>query len=115
MAAAASAQAASAALETGASVGGIGSACGDVGVCDGGGAGCFTRGACGGVAGGPSRFFSAISALVVESKPDVGLFTAPFWYLPRDGGGRRPSVSESGASHPASCYLRPAAALRRSL
>ena len=53
----ASAQAASAAFDDGgACVGGIGSACGAGGVCDcgSGGAGCFTRGVYGGVAGGPS-------------------------------------------------------------
>jgi len=66
----------------GAGVDGIGSACGAGGVCDCGGgvAGCFARGVCGGVAGGPSRFSSAISAMVVESKPDVELPTAPFWF-----------------------------------
>jgi len=63
----------------GACVGGIGSACGAGGVCDGGVAGCFARGVCGGVAGGPSWFSSISSAMVVESKPDVELPTAPFW------------------------------------
>jgi len=63
----------------GACVGGIDGACGAGGVCDGGVAGCFARGVCGGVAGGPSCFSSMISAMVVESKPDVEQPTAPFW------------------------------------
>jgi len=53
-------------------------ACGTGSVCDGGVAGCFARGVCGGVAGGPSCFSSTISAMVVESKPDVEQPTAPF-------------------------------------
>jgi len=59
----------------GACVGGISSACGAGGVCD----GCFARGVCGGVVGGPSRFSSTISAMVIESKPDVEQPTTSFW------------------------------------
>jgi len=66
----------------GACVGGIGSTCGAGGVCNcgGGGASCVARGVCVGVARGPGRFSSTISAMVVESKPDVELPTAPFWF-----------------------------------
>jgi len=112
----ASAQAASAAFDDGgACVGGIGSACGAGGVCDCGSgvAGCFTSGVYGGVAGGPSRLSSPSSAMVVESKLDVKLSTASFWFRPRDV--RRPSASEWDAFRPASCHLRTSAALRRSL
>jgi len=57
------------------------SAFGAGGVCDcgGGGASCVARGVCVGAARGPGRFSSTISAMVVESKPDVELPTAPFW------------------------------------
>jgi len=98
----------------GAGVDGIGSACGAGGVCDCGGGvtGCFARGVCGGIAGGPSRPSSTSSAMVVESKLDVELSTAPFWFLVR----QTPS--------PAACValaavairsLRSSAASRRSL
>jgi len=64
----------------GASGVGSGSACGAGGVFDSGVAGCFARDVCGGIAGGPSCFSSTISAMVVESKPDVQQPTAPFWF-----------------------------------
>jgi len=69
----------------GTGVDGIRCACGAGGVCGccGGGAGCFAGGVCGGVAGGPSRFSSTSSAMVVESKLDVELPTAPFWFSVR--------------------------------
>ena len=63
----------------GACVGGSGGACGADGVCDDGVAGCLTRCVCRGAAGGPSRPSSSISTMVVESKPDAELYTAPFW------------------------------------
>jgi len=69
------------------------------GVCGIGSAGYFTRGVCGDVSGGPSRSSSIISAMVVESKLDVELPTAPFWLAVRLScslvlfDGRRPSPS----------------------
>jgi len=92
----------------GACVGGSCGACSADGVCDDGVAGCLTRGVCGGAAGGPSRSSSTISAMVVnpselscpplrsglsamvvESKPDLKLPSALFWFrkaAARDGG-----------------------------
>jgi len=79
MVALASAQAASATLAMAAQAASAG-VCGTGSVCDGGVAGCFARGVCGGVAGGPSCFSYTISAMVVEFKPDVEQPTAPFWF-----------------------------------
>jgi len=85
----------------GASGVGSGCACGAGGVFDSGVAGCFARDVCGGVTGGPSCFSSTISAMVVESKPDVEQPT--------------PLRSGLGTSTSSPTYLAPAAAAARCL
>jgi len=57
-------------------IGGAGGVCD----CGGGGASCVARGVRVGVARGPGRFPFTISAMVVESKLDVELPTASFWF-----------------------------------